>query len=259
MLLFHATLQDLETIYLKFCTALEIVHLRNTCWYFYRKIPQEWTVGDLYVTESLDTKTSEIFKRLGISIRCRSVKLEHYLYKCKFVENVYVNQSTLTQVRIGSKLNNLTDMVITGSTDIEHIMFQNVVPNLKHVLINKVPYLKKLQLPDICQLRTIHISNTSLECFDIHPSWTQLKTIILVNVEYLQKIHIPSTCVNVQQINISNTMIHTIVIDSIFKHILYIQAFHLPNLKIITSSKNDSCIRTQMSYIGTNVDWEYVD
>lgn len=237
-MLFQATLQDLEKVYLKFCTALELLCLRNTCRYFYQKIPHSWTVGDLYVTESLDPHTSNLFKRLGISIRCESLQLEHYIYECKFVENIYLNHTALTQVRIGSKLNYLTDMVVSGSIDLEKIIFQSIVPNLKHILINKVPKLKQLELPPAKQLRSINIFNTNLEHLEIHPSWVRLKTIMLVNVGSLHTLHFPKTCVHLEQINISNTRIQHIILDSILNSMLYIQGLYLPELTITTLSVN---------------------
>lgn len=257
-ILLQVSLYDLEYIFFKYCTALEILRVRQTCKYLYQKIPESWTVGDLYVTESLDDQTSNLFTRLGISVRCHSAQLYDYIRNCRFVENLYVNHTELTQIRIGSKLNILTDMIITGSLSLEKLVIQNVVPNLKHLLINKIPKLKYLELCDAYQLQTINLFNISLTEFMIRRSWIRLRQIILINVGRIQQLYFPETCVNLREITLSQTQISKIQIDSLLNYPLNIQISNtdIQTIQIETPSRNQNMI--QVDFFGRHPQLEWI-
>lgn len=203
--------------FLRFCDPKSIHNLKLTCKELDREIPIEWCLNRLVVHDDTDEKRYPFLIHLYYIHSKRTLISIHSFAYPSIHDVTLIQTDNLTQFYLDPHLNQIDSIFIT------------LAPNL---LTINIP-------PEYTNLKALFIANCGISKLTLHPTWTLLRLIVLVNMEQLTTLMIPQSCDKVDFINISRSNITTLFVYPKLKQPLIIQAIGIvQNIHLFTHPDN---------------------
>jgi hypothetical protein len=201
----NAPLDELRTLFLRFCSAREVAALRTTCRAWTKRIPFAWIVDDVYVTDRLDLNSRRFFTQMGVCMGTHDLDGSYpFLERFTVVSTASLRSLDLPT----SSTERLQSLTLTSIPALQTLRVRAQARRLEDLFCNHAPALQTLDLSPACvRLQSILVSNTpKLTPFTLAPSWSSLRHLGLVNVN-LQwtRLVIPATYVSLKSVNVSGS------------------------------------------------------
>ena len=224
-----------------YCDYTDIKSLMITCSFLNSIIPIEWTYHNLSTFKNKSIWTNQLNNKKIISGDEFSNDM---LKKYKFIKYFSINflhfQSKInnSSIYFTTHLKRLTDIDISYVSDIKDILIQS--PNIKELNIQACKEIRNIHISDkVTKLVHINISNSPLNTITIEPTWTRLKSLVLVGTN-IKQLYIPKECIELNFINVSGSMIDKITYDRLENpEVSLIICHYTKNEKIDIYKKNN--------------------
>lgn len=195
------SVSDLYELCLRYADAESIFTLKHTCKDMIRKIPESWCKERIVIQEyeKYEEDYRFLFRIYGFQINLKSIEFNYRHFRS-------IHEITLVQV------DKLTKLV-----------FDPRMTQIQSIFINHAKSLKSIEIPHSYQhLKMLYISYTNIRHITIHPTWTKLETLVLIDAQ-ISVLSIPKTCERINYINISKSTIKNIYFYPHLNHSLFIQ------------------------------------
>lgn len=203
-----------------FCTAPEMEALRQTCTYWHRVIPAEWTKDLLLVADESGKKTIPTQTFLEFQPNGR------------FLHTVIFSKTLARTLPLSSRLRQLHTVNVLNASQLEALELHSAHRLRELMLVNCIA-LRQLHLPPKTgnRLRMLYLSNLDLENFTIDPEWKELRNLSLCRIGKIQSLKIPETLQSLEFVHLTHNGLEYLDFNCALKHthsktLVYIQERH---------------------------------